>query len=67
VRLGPPGGQSIGRPKALTPDQARQIRALHTTGGGVPELMATFGVSRATIYRALSEAPIPTMTKEHLP
>lgn len=48
-------GQSIGRPKALTADQARQVRALHATGEGVPELMTTFNVSRATIYRALSE------------
>lgn len=47
-------GQSIGRPKALTADQARQVRALHVSGEGVPELMATFKVSRATIYRALS-------------
>jgi DNA invertase Pin-like site-specific DNA recombinase len=60
-------GQSVGRPKALTPDQARQARALHATGEGVPALTATFGVSRATIYRALSDAPVPATTKENLP
>ncbi|MGH3573768.1 MAG: helix-turn-helix domain-containing protein [Pseudonocardiaceae bacterium] len=45
----------MGRPKALTPDQERQIRALHEMGEGVPALVATFGVSRATVYRLLAE------------
>jgi DNA invertase Pin-like site-specific DNA recombinase len=52
-------GQSVGRPKALNAAQARQVRALHATGEGVAELMTTFGVSRATIYRALSEVGVP--------
>lgn len=50
-------GQGIGRPKALTADQARQVRALHAAGEGVPELMGIFKVSRATIYRALATPP----------
>ncbi|MGH7744826.1 MAG: helix-turn-helix domain-containing protein [Candidatus Dormibacteria bacterium] len=48
----------MGRPKALTPDQERQIRALHETGEGVPALVATFGVSRATVYRLLAEGTV---------
>lgn len=48
-------GRHVGRPKALTPEQERQIRALHETGETVPALMATFGVSRATVYRLLAE------------
>lgn len=48
-------GKAVGRPKALTPDQERQIRALHEMGEGVPALVATFGVSRATVYRLLAE------------
>lgn len=35
-------------------DQARQLRALHRSGEGVPALVATFGVSRATVYRLLA-------------
>ena len=33
------------RPAALTPDQIRQLRALHAGGEGVSALVATFGVS----------------------
>ncbi|MGH3536941.1 MAG: helix-turn-helix domain-containing protein [Pseudonocardiaceae bacterium] len=50
--------KAVGRPKALTPDQERQIRALHETGEGVPALVATFGVSRATVYRLLAEGTV---------
>jgi DNA invertase Pin-like site-specific DNA recombinase len=47
-------GKPIGRPSALTEDQARQVRALHEAGESVPSLMRTFGnVSRSTVYRAL--------------
>jgi transposase-like protein len=39
------------------PDQERQIRALYDAGEGVAALIATFGVSRATVYRLLAERP----------
>jgi DNA invertase Pin-like site-specific DNA recombinase len=52
-------GRHVGRPKALTPDQERQIRALHDAGEAVPALVATFGVSRATVYRLLAENEVP--------
>lgn len=48
-------GRHVGRPTALTADQARQVRALHDMGENVAALVSTFGVSRATIYRALAE------------
>lgn len=48
-------GKAVGRPKALTTDQARQVRALRDAGEAVPALCATFGVSRASVYRALAE------------
>lgn len=51
-------GRHVGRPKALTPDQERQIRSLHEAGETVPALVATFGVSRATVYRLLATQPI---------
>ncbi len=46
-------GRVGGRPKALTADQTRQVRALHASGENVAALSRSFGVSRQTIYRAL--------------
>lgn len=46
-------GKPVGRPSALSDDQARQVRALRDGGETVAALQRTFGVSRATIYRAL--------------
>lgn len=48
-------GRQVGRPKALTVDQERQIRALREGGEPVPALVRTFGASRATIYRVLAQ------------
>lgn len=47
-------GRHTGRPPKLTSDQARQVRALRTSGESIAELVRSFGVSRATIYRALN-------------
>lgn len=52
-------GKAVGRPKALTPDRERQIRALYAAGEPVPALVVTFGVSRATVYRLLAEEQVP--------
>jgi DNA invertase Pin-like site-specific DNA recombinase len=49
-------GRHVGRPKALTDDQARQLRALHAGGESVADLCRSFRVSRATAYRIL-DAP----------
>ncbi len=46
-------GRHTGRPPRLTPVQTRQVRSLRTGGESINELVRTFGVSRATIYRAL--------------
>ncbi len=46
-------GRHTGRPPRLTPTQTRQVRSLRTGGESINELVRTFGVSRATIYRAL--------------
>jgi len=51
-------GKPVGRPAALTDDQARQIRSLHDGGESVPSLVTSFGVSRATVYRALRDTPV---------
>lgn len=48
-------GRHTGRPARLTPDQARQVRALRTGGETINELVRSFGASRATIYRALRQ------------
>ena len=54
-------GQRTGRPTRLSDDQARQVRSLRAGGEAVTALAATFGVSRATIYRALQ----PKMLDDH--
>jgi len=48
-------GKQTGRPKALTDDQARQLRSLHGGGESVVDLCRSFKVSRATVYRVLDE------------
>lgn len=48
-------GRHTGRPPRLTPAQAREVRALRADGESISELVRTFTVSRATIYRALQE------------
>lgn len=46
-------GATGGRPSRLTEDQKRQVRKLHAADESVDALVAQFGVSRRTIYRAL--------------
>jgi Resolvase, N terminal domain/Helix-turn-helix domain of resolvase len=46
-------GRHTGRPPRLTGAQARQVRSLRAGGESISELVRTFGVSRATVYRAL--------------
>jgi len=48
-------GRHTGRTRSLTPDQIRQVRALRAEEESVADLVRTFGVSRATIYRALTD------------
>lgn len=52
-------GRHTGRPPKLTPAQARQIRSLRERGESISDLVAGYGVSRATIYRALNTATEP--------
>jgi DNA invertase Pin-like site-specific DNA recombinase len=48
-------GQSVGRPKALAPDKAALARRMRASGEPVPTIAKTLGVSRATVYRELSD------------
>jgi len=51
-------GRHTGRPPRLTADQGRQVRSLRAGGETIADLVRGFGVSRATIYRALQpDAP----------
>jgi len=55
-------GRHTGRPPRLTPTQTRQVRSLRDGGESLTELVRTFGVSRATIYRALrATEPVGTV------
>jgi DNA invertase Pin-like site-specific DNA recombinase len=44
-------GRHTGRPPRLTPAQARQVQSLRADGESIGELVRSFGVSRAAIYR----------------
>jgi len=50
-------GQHIGRPKALTDAKAALARRMHDGGESASTIAATLNVSRATVYRALSDLP----------
>lgn len=57
-------GRHTGRPPRLSPAQARQVRALRDGGKSITDLVRTFAVSRATIYRALQATePTPSAPK----
>lgn len=51
-------GRHTGRPPKLTSDQIRHIRALRGNGEPISDLVRSFGVSRATIYRALEASDV---------
>lgn len=46
-------GRQTGRPRALSDDQARQLRALRAGGESIADLCRSFKISRATAYRVL--------------
>ena len=48
-------GQSIGRPKALDKSEAALAQRMHASGESASTIATKLGVSRATVYRALSE------------
>jgi DNA invertase Pin-like site-specific DNA recombinase len=48
-------GQSIGRPRALDQKKAALAMRMHASGESASTIANTLGVSRATVYRVLSE------------
>lgn len=48
-------GQHIGRPKALDASKAALAVRMHASGESATTIASTLGVSRATVYRVLSE------------
>ena len=48
-------GQSIGRPKALDDSKTALARRMRASGESASTIAAALGVSRATVYRVLSE------------
>ncbi len=51
-------GRHTGRPPKLSKDQIRHVRALRESGETISDLVRSFGVSRASIYRALQSAEL---------
>ncbi len=65
-------GRHTGRPPKLTAAQVRQIQALRNGGESISELVRSYGVSRATIYRAiaaaeLNEVPVVSAARDAAP
>jgi DNA invertase Pin-like site-specific DNA recombinase len=54
-------GRHTGRPLKLSTDQIRQVRALRESGEPISDLVRSFSVSRASIYRALQSAELMTL------
>jgi DNA invertase Pin-like site-specific DNA recombinase len=50
-------GQHIGRPKALDDKKAVLAQRMHASGESASTIAAALSVSRATVYRVLSEQP----------
>jgi DNA invertase Pin-like site-specific DNA recombinase len=49
--------QSIGRPKALTDEKVALARRMHDSGASANTIATTLNVSRATVYRVLTDLP----------
>ena len=49
-------GRKLGRKKALTPEQERELCASATAGAKKKELAVRYGVSRPTVYRILQQS-----------
>jgi hypothetical protein len=50
-------GIKFGRRLELTPDEITEIRSLRADGRTVPEIIRQVGLSKATVYRALTTSP----------
>src|SRR5246127_361407 len=48
-------GQAIGRPKALDKSKAALAQRMHVSGESASTIATALGVSRATVYRVLTE------------
>lgn len=48
-------GQSVGRPRALDASKAALASRMHVSGESASTIASALGVSRATVYRAISE------------
>ncbi|WP_158566323.1 TetR family transcriptional regulator [Micromonospora craterilacus] len=52
------GRRRPGRPRSMSPEQVQAARRMHLTGThSADEIAASFGVSRATVYRHLDQNP----------
>ena len=49
-------GQHVGRPKALSDENAALARRMHAAGEPVKTIAETLGVSAATVYRVVAES-----------
>lgn len=54
IALAKARGVQFGRKRSLTNDQIEEMKGLRASGAEIDELMARYGMSKASVYRALS-------------
>jgi DNA invertase Pin-like site-specific DNA recombinase len=52
-------GAAVGRPRVISADQLRSVRALRAAGESMASICSTLNLKRATVYKALAEAGEP--------
>ncbi len=57
IRRAKAEGVKFGRDPKVTPELARKIASMRSEGVLIRSIMAEFGLSKATVYRVLSEKP----------
>ena len=56
IALAKARGVQFGRKRSLTEDQVTEMKSLRSEGIEVDELMVRYGMSKASVYRALSQS-----------
>jgi len=59
-------GRALGRPRSLTPHQAREAARMVAEGKSLGEAAATLGVGKSVVFRAVREAGARAQAAQHL-
>jgi DNA invertase Pin-like site-specific DNA recombinase len=50
-------GKQVGRPRSISADQLRAVKAMKNAGESMATICTSLGLKRATVYKALAEEP----------